>query len=179
MQRRSILIAFAAMAGAMSLTPLAQQAPSDSVPAAFSSMGWRSIGPDRGGRSIAVSGVKGRPREAYFGAVGGGLWKTVDAGENWTPVTDGQLHSSSVGAVAVADSSPDVVFIGMGESCIRGNILPGDGVYKSTDAGKTWTHVGFADAQNISKIRIHPTNPEIVLVAAFGHHGAPNPERGV
>ena len=105
---------------------------------------WRSIGPPRGGRSIAVSGVKGRPKEAYFGAVGGGLWKTVDGGENWAPVTDGQIGSSSVGAVAVSESRPDTVFIGMGESCIRGNIMSGDGVYKSTDAGKTWTHVGFA-----------------------------------
>ena len=140
---------------------------------------WRSIGPARGGRSIAVSGVKGRPKEAYFGAVGGGFWKTVDGGENWTPVTDGQVRSSSVGAVAVSESSPDIVFIGMGEACIRGNIMAGDGVYKSTDAGKTWTHVGLADAHNISKIRIHPTNPNTVFVAAFGHHGAPNDERGV
>ena len=105
---------------------------------------WRSIGPIRGGRSIAVSGVKGRPKEAYFGAVGGGLWKTTDGGVSWTPVTDGQIKSSSVGAVAVSESNPDVVYIGMGESCIRGNIMPGDGVYKSTDAGKTWTHVGFS-----------------------------------
>jgi photosystem II stability/assembly factor-like uncharacterized protein len=140
---------------------------------------WRSIGPPRGGRSIAVSGVKGRPKEAYFGAVGGGLWKTLDGGENWTPVTDGQIGSSSVGAVAVSESRPDTIFIGMGESCIRGNIMSGDGVYKSTDAGKTWTHVGFRDARNISRIRIHPTNPDIVYVAAFGHHGAPNDERGV
>src|SRR5262245_34320524 len=90
---------------------------------------WRSIGPDRGGRSIAVSGVKGRPKEAYFGATGGGLWKTVDGGDTWRPVTDGQIASASVGAVAVSESNPDVVYIGMGESCIRGNIMPGDGVY--------------------------------------------------
>ena len=106
---------------------------------------WRSIGPARGGRSIAVSGVKGRPKEAYFGAVGGGLWKTTDGGENWAPVTDGQIKSASVGAVAVSESNPDVVYIGMGESCIRGNIMPGDGMYKSTDAGKTWTPIGFGD----------------------------------
>ena len=90
---------------------------------------WRLIGPDRGGRSIAVAGVKGRPREAYFGATGGGLWKTTDAGNTWAPITDGQITSSSVGAVAVSESHPDVVYIGMGESCIRGNIMPGDGVY--------------------------------------------------
>ena len=113
-------------------------------PVVLKALRWRSIGPPRGGRSIAVSGVKGRPQEAYFGAVGGGLWKTTDGGETWAPVTDGQIRSSSVGAVAVSESNPDIVFIGMGESCIRGNIMPGDGVYKSTDAGKTWTHVGFA-----------------------------------
>src|SRR5258707_151483 len=137
---------------------------------------WRSIGPDRGGRSIAVSGVKGRPREAYFGAVGGGLWKTTDGGMKWAPVTDGQLTSSSVGAVAVSESRPDIVFIGMGESCIRGNIMPGDGVYKSTDAGKTWAHIGFSQSQAISKIRIHPTNPQIVFVASFGKYGVPSAE---
>src|SRR5215831_6545934 len=140
---------------------------------------WRSIGPARGGRSITVSGVKGRRNEAYFGATGGGLWKTVDSGNEWTPVTDGQIHSSSVGAVAVSESNPDIVFIGMGESDIRGNIMPGDGVYKSTDAGKTWTHLGFEGSDAISKIRIHPTNPDIVFVAAFGRYGIPSDERGV
>jgi photosystem II stability/assembly factor-like uncharacterized protein len=140
---------------------------------------WRSIGPLRGGRSIAITGVKGRPREGYFGATGGGLWKTIDGGATWTPVTDGQVHSSSVGAVAVSESNPDVVFIGMGESCIRGNIQPGDGVYKSTDAGKTWTHVGFSASQAISKIRIHPANPQIVYVASFGRYGVPSEERGI
>ena len=134
---------------------------------------WRSIGPDRGGRSIAVSGVRGRANEAYFGAVGGGLWKTSDGGTNWAPVTDGQINSASVGAVAVSESNPDIVYIGMGETCIRGNIMAGDGVYKSVDAGKTWAHAGFAASENISKIRIHPLNPEIVFVAAepFDHAG--------
>ncbi len=140
---------------------------------------WRSIGPNRGGRSIAVAGVKSRPREAYFGAVGGGLWKTVDAGNNWVPVTDGQISSSSVGAVAVSESNPDIVFIGMGESCIRGNIMPGDGVYKSSDAGKTWAKVGFANVDAISRVRVHPTNPDIVYVAAFGQYYGPSDERGV
>jgi photosystem II stability/assembly factor-like uncharacterized protein len=140
---------------------------------------WRGIGPNRGGRSIAVSGVKGRPREAYFGATGGGLWKTIDAGNNWFPVTDGVLTSSSVGALAVAESNPDVVYIGMGESCIRGNIMPGDGVYKSVDAGKTWQHVGFRNVDAISKIRVHPTNPDIAYVAAFGLYYGPSDERGV
>src|SRR5712691_1293533 len=140
---------------------------------------WRSISPDRGGRAIAVSGVKGRPREAYFGAVGGGLWKTVDGGARWAPVTDGQINSSSVGAVAVSESRPDEVFIGMGESCSRGNIMPGDGVYKSADAGKTWMHVGFSDSDAISKIRIHPANPDVVFIADFGRYGSPSDERGL
>ena len=140
---------------------------------------WRSIGPARAGRSIASSGVKGRPKEAYSGQTGGGLWKTVDGGETWVPVTDGQVHSSSVGAVAVSETSPDLVWIGMGEQCIRGNIQPGDGVYKSTDAGKTWTHMGFKESDAISRIRIHPTNPDIVFVADFGRYGTPSDERGV
>jgi photosystem II stability/assembly factor-like uncharacterized protein len=142
---------------------------------------WRSIGPLRGGRSIAVAGVKGRPKEAYFGAVGGGLWKTTDAGENWAPVTDGQIKSSSVGAVAVSESNPDIVYIGMGESCIRGNIMPGDGMYKSTDAGKTWTHIGFGNGtvDAISRIRVHPSNPDIVFAAVFGKYGVNSDERGV
>ena len=140
---------------------------------------WRNIGPDRGGRSIAVSGVSGRPDEAYFGAVGGGLWKTVDGGDNWFSVTDFQINSASVGAVAVSETNPDLVFIGTGETCIRGNILPGDGVYRSRDGGETWEHVGFRDSHGISKIRIHPTNPDVIYVASFGKYSAPSDERGV
>src|SRR5688572_25921429 len=90
---------------------------------------WRLVGPDKGGRSIGATGVKGRPQEAYFGATGGGLWKTTNGGADWLPVTDGQIGSTSVGAVAVSESNPDVVYIGTGETCIRGNIIPGDGVY--------------------------------------------------
>ena len=180
--RPAVLAAATAILVSVALRPGTAQAPAAPVPAGdpvTAHLSWRSIGPDRGGRSLAVSGVKGRPLEAYFGAVGGGLWKTTDGGENWLPVTDGQIKSASVGAVAVSESNPDVVFIGMGESCIRGNIMPGDGVYRSSDAGKTWTHVGFADSQAISRIRIHPTNPDIVYVASFGKYGAPSAERGV
>ena len=149
-------------------------------PLVLKALRWRSIGPDRGGRSIAVTGVKGRPREAYFGAVGGGLWKTTDGGENWAPVTDGQINSASVGAVAVSESNPDIVFIGMGESCIRGNIMPGDGVYKSTDAGKTWTHVGFAGVAGDLEDP-HPSRPIPTSCSSpsFGKYGAPSDERGV
>ena len=154
-------------------------APPGVDPALLSIFHWRSIGPERGGRSIAITGVKGQPDVGYFGATGGGLWKTTDKGASWYPVTDGQLKSSSVGAVAVSETKPDVVFIGMGESCIRGNIEPGDGVYKSTDAGKTWKHVGFDHTDAISKIRIDPTNPDIVFVAVFGKYSVPSDERGI
>ena len=173
--------ALLALTAGWNTSPSAQTSASagDIDPAVLKAFQWRSIGPLRGGRSIAVSGVKGRPREAYFGATGGGLWKTTNGGGTWTPVTDGQIKSASVGAVAVSESNPDIVFIGMGESCIRGNIMPGDGVYKSIDAGKTWTHVGFGDSDAIAKIRIHPTNPNIVFVADFGKYGVASDERGV
>jgi len=140
---------------------------------------WRNIGPDRGGRSIAVSGVVGQPDVAYFGAVGGGLWKTTNGGNDWNSITDYKITSSSVGAVEVSRSNPDLIFIGTGETCIRGNILPGDGVYRSRDAGETWEKVGFADSHGISKIRIHPTNPDIIWVASFGKYSAESEERGV
>ncbi len=141
--------------------------------------------------SGAASGLPGaadrlRPKAAspgrteyYMGATGGGLWKTTDAGATWKPVTDGQIHYSSVGAIAISPSNPDIVYIGTGESEIRGNIIQGGGAYKTTDGGKTWTPIGLAETQVISKIRVHPTNPDLVYVAAFGHHAAPNPERGV
>src|SRR6185295_3030518 len=181
MVRRSIGFVIPVVALAFSYAALAQRttgrlAPTKGYvqpspgydPALFSSLRWRNIGPNRGGRSIAAAGVVKRPLEYYFGAVGGGLWKTSDGGTSWNPVTDGQIHSSSVGAVAVSESNPDVVYIGMGEACIRGNIMQGDGVYKTSDAGKTWTHIGLADTQVISRIRINPTNPDLVYVAAFG-----------
>jgi photosystem II stability/assembly factor-like uncharacterized protein len=148
-------------------------------PALFSGLKWRNIGPNRGGRSLAAAGSPTRPFEYYFGAVGGGLWKTTDGGATWAPVTDGQIASSSVGAVGVSESNPDVVYIGMGEAQLRGNIMQGDGVYKSTDAGKTWTSVGLKETQAIARVRVHPTNPDVVYVAALGHPYGPNEERGV
>ena len=142
-------------------------------------MEWRSIGPDRGGRSIAVAGHAERPLEYYFGATGGGLFKTTDGGNTWRPVTDGQIGSASVGAVAMAPSDPDIVYIGMGEVQLRANVLQGDGVYRSDDAGKRWRHLGLADTHAIGRIRIHPTDPDRAYVAALGHPFGPNDERGV
>src|ERR1043166_5546341 len=134
-------------------------------PANYSSLQWKNVGPNRGGRSIACTGVRTRPAEYYFGATGGGLWKSTDSGESWRCVTDGFLNTSSVGAVAVSDSNPDIVYIGMGEREIRGDIAEGDGVYKSTDAGKTWTHLGLADTRTISRIVVDPKHPDLFYVA--------------
>ncbi len=139
---------------------------------------YRNIGPFRGGRAVAVSGVTSQPSVYYFGATGGGIWKTTDGGVNWAPVSDGQLKTGSVGSIAVAESDPNIVYVGMGEPDIRGNASAGDGVYKSTDAGKTWKNVGLQDTYHIGAVRIHPKNPDIVYVAALGHQFAPNDQRG-
>lgn len=142
-------------------------------------MQWRSIGPFRGGRATAVAGVASQPMVFYFGATGGGLWKTTDGGINWEPVSDNFFRTGSVGAIGLSDSDPNVVYVGMGESPIRGNVSHGDGVYKSTDAGKTWKRIGLEDTRQISRIRVHPKNPDIVYVAAQGHVWGPNEQRGV
>ncbi|MFW6201755.1 MAG: WD40/YVTN/BNR-like repeat-containing protein [Gemmatimonadota bacterium] len=147
--------------------------------ALFDALEWENIGPARGGRSIAAAGSTARPMEYYFGATGGGLWKTTDGGQNWEPVTDGQIESSSVGAVQVCEADPDVVYLGMGEVQLRGNIMQGDGVYRSTDAGETWTHLGLEDTHAVSRVRIHPNDCDLAYVAALGHPFGPNPERGV
>ena len=160
-------------------TPLAtaSAAPSAIDPALLAGLGWRSIGPARGGRSQAVAGSASRPFEYYFGATGGGLWKTTDAGLTWRAVSDTAFTSSSVGAIAVSESNPDVVYVGMGETELRGNILQGDGVYKSADGGKTFTHLGLEKTLAISRIRVHPSNPDIVYVAALGDPYGASPER--
>lgn len=148
-------------------------------PEFYDHLRWTNVGINRGGRSIGVAGSDARPMEYYFGATGGGLWKTTDGGLNWEPVTDGQINSASVGAVAVCEADPDVVYIGTGETQIRGNIQQGDGVYRSTDGGETWEHVGLEATQNVSRIRVHPTDCNTAWVGGFGVHSADNPERGV
>jgi len=148
-------------------------------PSLLTGLSWRSIGPARGGRSQAVAGSSSRPLEYYFGATGGGLWKTTDGGVTWRAVSDKFFKSSSVGAVAVSESNPDIVYVGMGETELRGNIVQGDGVYKSTDGGKTFTPVGLEKTLAIARIRVHPTNPDIVYVAALGDPYGATSERGV
>ncbi len=161
----------------MLFVSLAQAQPID--PSFYKNYKWRNIGPNRGGRSLGAAGSPGRPNEYYFGATGGGLWKTTDGGQEWEAVTDGKISSSSIGAVAVAETNPDIVYIGGGEIQLRGSITQGDGVYKTTDGGKTWRHLGLKETQAVSRIRIHPTNPDIVYVAALGHPYGDNEERGV
>jgi photosystem II stability/assembly factor-like uncharacterized protein len=145
----------------------------------FGVLDWRCIGPPRGGRVVAVAGDPVDSTVFYFGACAGGVWKTNDGGTYWECVSDGYFKTSSVGAIAVSDSDPNVVYVGMGEACIRGDVSYGDGVYKSTDAGKTWMHMGLEDTRHIARIRIHPQNPDIVYVAALGHAFGSNEERGV
>lgn len=135
----------------------------------YEGMDWRLVGPFRGGRSIACAGSQARPQEYFFGATGGGVWKSTNGGTDWDCVSDGFFNTASVGALAVAANNPDVVYAGTGERDIRGNISHGDGVYRSSDAGKTWTHIGLKACQTISRIVVHPTNPDIVYVAALGH----------
>ena len=140
---------------------------------------WRCIGPPRGGRVVAVAGDPVEPMVFYFGACAGGVWKTYDGGVYWENVSDGFLNTAAVGAITVADSDHNVIYVGMGECCIRGDVSYGDGVYRSTDAGKTWVHLGLEDTRHIARVRVHPQNPDLVYVAALGHAFGSNEQRGV
>ena len=166
----------------LAATMLATHAPAmgqDKPASAFDALKFRQIGPFRGGRVGAVTGVQSQPLTFYFGATGGGIFKTTDGGAHWVPVADGQLKLGSIGAIAVSDSDPNIVYAGTGEGDLRGNASHGDGVYKSTDAGHTWKNVGLKDTQQIGALKIDPKNPDVVFVAAMGHWAGANADRGV
>ena len=159
-----------------STQPVAYPSVDDSF---LSAAEWRFVGPFRGGRVLAVAGRTDDPLVHYFGAAHGGVWKTTDAGQHWRNVSDDFFNNSAIGALDVSLSHPDVIYAGTGEGLQRQYISPGDGVYKSTDGGESWTHVGLEKTRHISRLRIHPSNPDIVYVAAMGDMFGPSPERGV
>jgi photosystem II stability/assembly factor-like uncharacterized protein len=165
---------------AVAATVVAQGDPNIVVnPAMFEDLRFRSVGPSRGGRVTAVAGVRTQPCTFYMGSTGGGVWKTTDCGIRWRPVSDGQIDTGSIGAIDVSDSNPDIVYAGTGSAAIRSNVILGRGLFKSTDAGKTWTLAGLRGAGQIGSVVIHPTNPDIVWVAAMGSPFGPTDERGV
>lgn len=157
--------------------PLAAQEQPAADPT-FAGMRYRLVGPFRGGRSAAVTGVPGKPLLFYQGATGGGVWRTTDGGNTWESISDGYF-GGSIGAVTVSEADPNVIYVGGGEKTVRGNVSHGNGMWKSTDAGKTWKHIGLADTRHIPRVRVHPKDPDIVYVAALGHLYGPNQERGV
>ncbi|MEJ2219072.1 MAG: hypothetical protein P8099_20995, partial [Gemmatimonadota bacterium] len=161
---------------ALALTaPVAAQAIPDD---AYSAVHWRLIGPFRAGRVLAASGISGNPSTFYFGSVAGGVWKTDNAGVTWQPLFDGE-PIASIGALAIARSDPSVIYVGTGEADMRSDITYGNGVYKSTDGGAHWQHMGLEDTRQIGKVLVDPKNPDVVLVAALGHAYGPNVQRGV
>ncbi|MCC7003119.1 MAG: glycosyl hydrolase [Gemmatimonadaceae bacterium] len=167
---RSALAALVLLPAALTAQPV--------QPTALNGLRWRELGPARGGRSVAVAGSTSRTLEYWMGTTGGGVWKTTDGGTNWQPMTD-RYFGGTIGAIGVAESNPDIVYVGGGETHIRGNTSHGDGLWKTTDAGRTWTLMGLKETRHIARIRVHPTNPDIVYVGALGHAFGPNPERGV
>ena len=151
---------------------------SESEDPQFKGMKYRLVGPFRGGRSLTASGIAGDPTTYYFGSTGGGVWKSTDGAMTWSPVFDKQTVGS-IGSLAVAPSDSNVVYVGTGEACIRGNISHGDGIYKTVDGGKTWKNVGLRDSRAIGKVIVDPKNADVVYVAALGHPFGPNTERGI
>jgi len=168
------------VAGSHSLGPAPAASQAVDVPDAYlDGLEYRLIGPYRGGRSVAVAGHPTDPLVYYFGSTGGGVWRTDDAGHRWRNVSDRYFRTGSVGAIAVSPSDPEIVYVGMGEACMRGNNSHGDGMYRSADGGATWEHLGLEDTRHIARVVVHPRDPDVVYVAAFGHAWGPNEERGV
>ena len=139
----------------------------------FSGLEYRSVGPTRGGRATAIAGVNQKPFDFYMGGTGGGVWKTTDAGTNWTNIADGQIAAGSIGAITVAPSDPYTVYVGTGSSGLRGNVSAGIGMFKSTDEGESWQAIGLTKAGQIGKIEVHPNNPELVYAAVLGNAFSP------
>src|SRR5712664_3652391 len=160
-------------------TALATAAKAESYdPGLFRELRWRMIGPHRGGRTKAAAGIPDRPGVFYVGACNGGVWKTDDYGRTWTPILDDQ-PTGSIGAIAIAPSNPEVLYVGSGEGLQRPDLSTGDGIYKSTDGGKTWRHLGLRDAQQIPQIAVDPKDPDRLFVAVLGHPYGPNEQRGI
>jgi hypothetical protein len=151
----------------------------DDFKASIQALQWRNLGPFNGGRGTSVVGHPTNPQVFYFGHSSGGLWKTEDAGAYWTEVGAGQFKYASVGAIALHEKNPDIMYVGMGEPQMRQSVSWGDGMYKTVDGGKTWKHIGLTEARQIAKVRIHPDNPNLVYVASMGHTWGPSKEKGV
>jgi photosystem II stability/assembly factor-like uncharacterized protein len=179
--RRSSLLLLVLLVGAAAPVRVATQADPNRLvePASFQDLKWRNVGPQRGGRVTAIAGVRQQPCTFYMGATGGGVWKTETCGNVWNPVSDGQIATGSIGSIDVAESNPNVVYVGTGSAAIRSNVIIGRGVYKSTDAGKTWQFMGLKDAGQIGEIRVHPANENVAWLAALGSPFGPSAERGV
>jgi photosystem II stability/assembly factor-like uncharacterized protein len=178
---RFCLLLFLSLVSLLSAAQKKQPTPQASLAfdqSLYEGMRWRELGPFRGGRSCTVTGVPGNPNLYYFGTVGGGVWRTKDAGQTWESITD-HYFGGTIGAVAVAESDPNVIYVGEGEQTLRNNVSSGWGIWKSTDAGASWKHIGLSDSRHISRIRIHPKNPDVVYVAAMGNLWKPNEMRGV
>ncbi len=178
MRKPALIAAAAALCVALGISIFAAEGTAYK-PALWSGLKYRMIGPDRGGRVTAVTGVPSQPYTFYMGSTGGGVWKTTDAGHSWQNISDAYFTVASIGAVDVSLSNPDVVYVGTGSSKIRSNVSIGRGMYKSTDAGKTWSWIGLRDTGQIATVRVNPTNPDLVYAAALGDPFAPNPDRGV
>jgi photosystem II stability/assembly factor-like uncharacterized protein len=175
MREIRLFVTFVIIAMLLSASNIRAQQPDPNL---YSGLHWRMIGPFRGGRVNAVSGVVGQPDTFYFGSVGGGVWKSSNAGRTWTPIFDA-TNVASIGAIGVAPSDPNVIYVGTGEADMRDSIAYGNGIYKSTDAGKTWKHLGLENTKQIGRIIVDPKNPNTVFVAVLGNAYASNPDRGV